>query len=76
MIAAAVLLVLSIAGLLALVVVLAVAGGRGDAALPRRRPRPYPGCPACEFQASCDAVDAGDALEHHQAAEHTGGIRW
>jgi hypothetical protein len=77
---AAALLLLSIAGLLALVIVLAVAGGRQDGSIPRRRPRPYPGCCACQV-ADADDVDAepgpgGSALVAHQMGAHTRGVRW
>lgn len=76
MIAAAALLVLSIAGLLVLVAVLAVAGAGGPS-LPHRRPRPYPGCPACQVASANDVTWPDDSsLELHQLADHTGGPRW
>jgi hypothetical protein len=74
---AAALLLLSIAGLLALVIVLAVAGGRQDGSVPRRRPVPYPGCRAC-LVADDDDYNGGTGyeLEAHQRNAHTGRVRW
>lgn len=77
--AAFVMLLAAILGFLILIVVLVVDGNRRLVALTHRRPRPYPGCAACSVALADDCADPaapGGSLDRHQAAEHTGGVRW
>lgn len=70
------LLLLSVLGFLILIIALVVDGSRRERAALRRRPAPYPGCPACRVALAIDPQGWEDPLERHQAAEHARGVRW
>ena len=73
-------LTIAVGGLFLISVIVLIRQARGRRA---RGPFPYPGCVACKVALADDVDDrehhgahAGQALELHQMAEHTGGPRW